>query len=67
MSEKLKQLYKTDRKEFFRLIGAKGGKAKVPKGFAKFSIEKHKAVTSKGGKASGKTDALQELSQDITL
>lgn len=32
-------------------LGRKGGKAKVPKGFAKMESEKLKEVTSKGGKS----------------
>lgn len=32
-------------------LGRKGGKARVPKGFAKMESQKLKEVTSKGGKA----------------
>lgn len=32
-------------------LGRKGGKAKVPKGFAKMESQKLKEVTSKGGKS----------------
>ncbi len=43
--------------DFYTNIGAKGGKAKVPKGFSKMSPEKLRAAGTKGGTMSrrGKT------------
>lgn len=45
----LKELYHTDRQAFFKEIGAKGGKARVKKGFAKFPKKKLQQAGSKGG------------------
>ena len=39
-------------KDFYKRIGAKGGKAKVPKGFAAMPLEKRIAAGRKGGKKS---------------
>ena len=37
-------------KEMLRRAGAKGGKAKVPKGFARMNHDRLKEVSAKGGK-----------------
>ncbi len=48
-SNKIKSKYGED---FFAKIGSRGGKAKVPKGFAKMPLEKRIAAGRKGGKKS---------------
>jgi general stress protein YciG len=40
------------RTEFYKRIGAIGGKKKVPKGFAKMDIDKQREASAKGGKVS---------------
>lgn len=49
--EEMKNLFHTDRKAFFMLIGAKGGKAKVSKGFGKMPKKKRLAAAKRGGSA----------------
>ena len=41
--------------DYYQKIGSKGGKAKVPKGFAKMSPEKLRAAGIKGGTISRRT------------
>ncbi len=41
--------------DFYKNIGAKGGKAKVPKGFATLSRERLREICIKGGTKSRRT------------
>lgn len=47
----LKELYQTDRKKFFELIGSKGGRANVKKGFAKMPKKRLREIGAKGGRS----------------
>lgn len=50
--------------DFYRKIGAKGGKAKVPKGFSFMDKEKRREITRKGGRAKNQD---RQSGQDVQL